>query len=205
MNERLRQFSVAVTVSISGALMIVAPARASSARSMTVADPGTGNSCHGYFMGPPDSAVTITSDAGPTGSTINPGQTITVTVSWSSERPGKPEPSKVDNCVQVGSDVSDSLSQQVRPEITGASEQFSYSVPSQSGAQLCDRGAVEGAGNATGKSDILCYSIGPSAALPETTFPILLPIGGVVTAGALAFVLARFRRSVLRRGAQEKD
>lgn len=167
--------------------------RVTSAFGDVSGDSVTGDSCHGYFMGTSDGSPTVTTDAGPDKSAVNPGQRVIVTVSWSPADIGRSEPAKVTNCVEIGGTVSSSLSEEVKSGISGTSQDFSFDVPAQAGTELCDRGAVNGAGGSTGKTPILCYEIGPSAVLPETGFPVLLPVGGALAIGLAALVITRRR------------
>ena len=193
MNSRWTYISAALLAALGWFLVSATPAAAALGQSPT-SSPNTGaESCHGYFMGPDDESVSITTDAGPNGSMLNPGQRITVTVSWQPSGSGRPEPTKVTNCVELGGFASKPLSEHVRSDISGMSHQFSYDAPEQSGTQLCDRGAVDGAGGSTDKSQILCYSIGPSAALPESSLPVLLPLGAVIILGLAALGILRRR------------
>lgn len=115
----------------------------------TAPTPSTGThsrsdlSCALAFLGRQVGSLTKTTSAGPTGSTVLPGQTITVTLTWSSKSFWGYRPAKSEDCVRIGSRVS-TLSQVHRPGPAGGSDTFSYQVPAggTDGQQICDRGAV---------------------------------------------------------------
>jgi hypothetical protein len=158
----------------------------------------TGNSCNGDFNGSASGSLVKTTSAGPNNSTVIPGQTITVTLTWSpSDFAGSP-PDKTDDCVEIGTQISATLSQEHKPGPSGGTDTFSYVVPSggTSGQQICDRGAVSGPNHTPEKSAILCYTV-MGAATPEVPKALLLPVAGIVVAGG-GFILARRRRAVTR-------
>jgi hypothetical protein len=136
--------------------------------------------------------------AGPNGSTVTPGQTITVTLTWNPSDFGGTAPSHTDDCVEIGSTLSATLSQQHKPGPSGGTDTFSYVVPSggTGGQQICDRGAVSGATHSTEKSAILCYTV-MGVATPEAPRALLLPAAGALVAGG-GLVLVRRRRSAHR-------
>jgi len=113
--------------------------------------------CAGVFHGPPRGSLVKTTSAGPSGSTVVPGQTITVTLTWKpSDFPGTRPPQTAD-CVEIGSLASKMLSQVHAQGATAGSDTFSYVVPSAGtgGRPICDRALV------SGSSDPLTGSRGP--------------------------------------------
>jgi hypothetical protein len=101
-------------------------------------------------------------------------------------------PDKVTDCVKVNGIVGTSLSGEFKPGPAAGSAQFSYTVPDQPGAQICDRGAVGSATVNTEKSAVLCYTIAAGAVLPEARVTFLLPVSGVIV---LALYAAWRRRA----------
>jgi hypothetical protein len=167
--------------------------------------PVTGNSCNGVFSGSQSGSVVKSTDAGPSGSAVVPGQTINVAVTWNPADLGGASPSKVDDCVMVGSTISTTLSQSHKPGPAGGSDSFSYAVPASTpaGTQVCDRAAVSGTNINTEKSAILCYTAGPAALTPEFSRAIALPALALgVGAAGLAIGLRR-RRASPNRAAHE--
>jgi hypothetical protein len=154
----------------------------------------TGNSCNGVFNGAPSGSLVKTTSAGPNGSTVSPGQTITVTLTWNTGDFGGSAPSKTDDCVEIGSQISATLSQEHKPGPSGGTDTYTYQVPSggTGGQQICDRGAVSGPNVSTEKSATLCYAV-MGAATPEVSKVLLLPATGALVAGA-GILLVRRRR-----------
>jgi hypothetical protein len=153
----------------------------------------SGNSCNGVFNGAASGSLVKTTSAGPNGSTVSPGQTITVTLKWNSSDFGGSAPSRTDDCVEIGSQISTTLSQEHKPGPSGGTDTYTYVVPSAgtAGQQICDRGAVSGTGVSTEKSAILCYAV-MEAATPEVSKAALLPAAGLLV-GAGAILLTRRR------------
>jgi hypothetical protein len=157
----------------------------------------TGNSCNGIFNGAATGSLVKTTSAGPNNSTVSPGQTITVTLTWNPADFGGRAPSKTDDCVEIGTQLSTSMSQEHKPGPSGGTDTFSYVVPSggTNGQQICDRGALSGTGPPSGieKSAVLCYTV-MAAVTPEAPMVLLLPIAGLLVGGG-GFMLARRRRA----------
>jgi len=160
----------------------------------------TGHSCNGAFDGAATGSLVKSTSAGPNDSTVTPGQTITVTLTWNPSDFGGSAPSKSDDCVEVGSTLSTSMSQEHKPGPAGGTDTFSYAVPSggTNGQQICDRGALSGTGPASGieKSAVLCYTV-MTAATPEVPRAVLLPVAALAVGGS-GLLLARRRRAGTR-------
>jgi hypothetical protein len=157
-----------------------------------------GSSCNGVFNGAATPSVVKTTSAGPSGSTVLPGQTINVSLSWLPSDFGGNAPTKTDDCVEIGTQFSAGMSQEHKPGPAGGSDTFSYVVPSggTNGEQICDRGAVSGKGPSSGieKSAILCYTV-MGVATPEVPKALLLPVAGLLVGGG-GLLLARRRRAL---------
>jgi hypothetical protein len=157
----------------------------------------TGHSCNGAFDGVATGSLVKSTSAGPNNSTVTPGQSITVTLTWNPSDFGGSAPSKSDDCVEIGSSLSTSMSQEHKPGPAGGTDTFSYTVPSggTNGEQICDRGALSGTGPISGieKSDILCYTV-MAAATPEVPKALLFPAAGLAVGGG-GLLLARRRRA----------
>jgi hypothetical protein len=157
----------------------------------------SGNSCNGVFNGSPTGSLVKTTSAGPNGSTVSPGQTITVTLKWSPSDFGGNAPSKSDDCVEIGTQLSTSMSVEHKPGPATGTDTFSYMVPSggTNGQPICDRGALSGTGPPSGieKSAILCYTV-MGVETPEVSQAVLLPAAGLFVGGGV-LLLARRRRT----------
>ena len=153
----------------------------------------TGNSCHGVFSGKPPGSLVETTSAGPNDSTVSPGQTIQVTLTWNRNDFGGNPPAKSENCVKIGSHISKSLSREHEPGPSAGSDTFSFTVPvdGTGGQQICDRSAVSGTDVSTEKSAILCYTV-MAAVAPEVPKALLLPVAGLLLVGG-ALLFARRR------------
>jgi hypothetical protein len=161
----------------------------------------TGNSCNGVFSGAPSGSLVKTTSAGPNNSTVSPGQTITVTLTWYPSDFGGNAPNKSDDCVEIGTTISATLSQEHKPGPTGGTDTFTYTVPSggTNGQPICDRARVAGTLNGTSvgdKSAILCYTV-MGAVTPEVPKALLLPVAGLAVGGG-GLLLARRRRAGTR-------
>ena len=176
--------------------------------------------CAGAFFGRPLGSLTKTTSAGPTGSTVLPGQSITVTLTWSPRDFGWRGPTAIEDCVKVGRHVSAYLSQAHRPGSARGRDTFKYDMPTATdGEQVCDRGvalSVDPGWNQRGWGDdggpssggyffgvhletspVVCYTI-LAAAAPEASQALLFPVAGLVVVGG-GYWLARGRR---RRGSR---
>jgi hypothetical protein len=168
--------------------------------------------CRGAFHGPQRGSLLKTTSAGPNGSTVLPGQTITVTLTWKPTDFQGDRPSETDDCVEIGSRVSRVLSQVHPAGPSGGSDTFSYVVPSggTGGRPICDRGEVSGSSDGssrdhggaqnegwrqdgTEESAVLCYFI-LAAATPEVSNVLFLPLAGLVV-GSGALLVVRRRRN----------
>jgi hypothetical protein len=160
----------------------------------------TGHSCNGAFDGAATGSLAKSTSAGPNNSTVSPGQTITVTLTWSPSDFGGSAPSKSDDCVEIGTSLSTGMSQEHKPGPAGGMDTFSYVVPSggTNGQQICDRGALSGTGPASGieKSATLCYTV-LAVNTPEVPKALLLPVAGLAVGGG-GLLLARRRRAGTR-------
>jgi hypothetical protein len=154
----------------------------------------SGNSCNGVFNGSPAGSLVKTTSAGPNDSTVSPGQTITVTLTWNPADFGGNAPSKTDDCVEIGSSLSASLSQEDKPGPAGGTDTYTYTVPSggTNGQQICDRGAVSGTGHSGEKSAILCYTV-MGVETPEVSQAVLLPVAGLFVGGGVLLLVRRRR------------
>jgi hypothetical protein len=102
------------------------------------------HSCSGVFDGRATGSLTKSTSAGPNESTVSPGQTITVTLTWNPADFGTRSPFKSEDCVQIGSRISAALSQEHLPGPLNGTDTFSYVIPldGTGGEQICDRAAV---------------------------------------------------------------
>ena len=148
----------------------------------------TGNSCHGVFSGKPPGSLVEATSAGPNDSTVSPGQTVQVTLTWNPNDFGGNTPDKTDDCVEIGSQISTALSREHKPAPSGGTDTFSFTVPSggTGGQQICVRSAVSGE-----KSAVLCYTV-MAAVTPEVPKALLLPVAGLLLVGG-ALLFARRR------------
>ena len=153
----------------------------------------TGHSCRRVFRGNPTGSLVETTSAGPNDSTVSPGQTIQVTLTWNRNDFGGNPPAKSENCVKIGSHISKSLSREHEPGPSAGSDTFSFTVPvdGTGGQQICDRSAVSGTAVSTEKSAILCYTV-MAAVAPEVPKALLLPVAGLLLVGG-ALLFARRR------------
>jgi len=104
------------------------------------------DSCRAVLRGAPQGSVAQTTSAGPNGSTVLPGQTITVTLSWKPTDFSGNRTTETEDCVEIGTRVSRDLSGVHVPGPSGGSDTFSFVVPSggTGGQPICDRAAVSG-------------------------------------------------------------
>jgi hypothetical protein len=102
--------------------------------------------CTGAFQGPPQGSVQKTTSAGPNGSSVVPGQRITVTLTWKPSDFSGNHAFLTEDCVQIGSRPAWQLSQVHLPAPAGGTDTFSYVVPrgGTGGQPICDRGVVAG-------------------------------------------------------------
>lgn len=157
----------------------------------------TGHSCNGVFDGAATGSILKTTSAGQNNNTVLPGQTISVTITWNPSDFGGNAPTKSDDCVEIGTQLSTSMSQEHKPAPAGGTDTFSYVVPSDgtNGEQICDRGALSGTGPVSGieKSAILCYTV-MAAVTPEVPTALLLPLAGLLVGGG-GVLFSRRRRA----------
>jgi hypothetical protein len=163
-------------------------ARASSSTAVS------GHSCNGVFHGNPPGSLVETTSAGPNDSTVSPGQTITVTLTWNSSDFGGNNPSKTDECVKIGGQIAPNLSAEHKPGPAGSTDTFRFVAPSggTGGQPICVRTAVSGPNVNTEKSAVLCYTL-LAVATPEVSMALLLPLAVLVVCGG-AVLLARRRQ-----------
>jgi hypothetical protein len=154
----------------------------------------TGNSCNGVFNGASTGSLVKTTSAGANNSTVTPGQSISVALTWNSSDFGGANATKTDDCVEIGTTLSATLSQEHKPPPAGGSDTYTYVVPTSTtaGQQICDRGQVTGPNHSPEKSAILCYTV-LGAVTPEVSKALLLPVVGLFIAGG-GLLLARRRR-----------
>jgi LPXTG-motif cell wall-anchored protein len=174
--------------------MAAASSRATTEFANQAGDPSdgtvTGNSCHGVFNGDAPGSLVETTSVGPNGSTVSPGQTVQVTLLWNPNDFAGNTPDKVDDCVEIGTVISASLSSEHKPAPSGGTDRFSFIVPSggTGGQQICVRSAISGE-----KSAVLCYTV-MAAVAPEVPTALLLPVAGLLLVGG-AFLFARRRNT----------
>ena len=103
-----------------GMALLCAPAAAAGGAAPA---PGlvTGDSCNGVFHGNALGSLVETGSAGPSGGVVEPGQTITVRLNWNPSDFSGSVPDKTDVCVEIGSQISASLSQEHKPGPPGGS------------------------------------------------------------------------------------
>jgi hypothetical protein len=129
---------------------------------------------------------------------VEPGQTITVRLNWSPSDFSGGVPDKTDVCVEIGSQISASLSQEHKPGPSSGSDSYSVQVPAggTGGEPMCVRGSVSGTGHDGEKSAVLCYALLASPA-PEVPRVLLLPLTALLVGGG-ALLFARRRRTAKR-------
>ncbi len=181
--------------------------------------------CIGAFQGPPQGSVQTTS-AGPNGSSVMPGQRITVTLTWKPSDFYGNRAFLSDDCVEIGSRPAVALSQVHFPAPSGGTDTFSYVVPrgGTGGQPICDRGVVAGnfdyrtqqgssgqgqTGNGGSgrfgaeKSAILCYST-LAADAPEAPDALFFPLAALLVIGG-AVLIAWRRRGSARAAALDRS
>jgi len=179
-----------------------------------------GKACRTVFDAPDPGSVAISTSAGPSGGVVGAGTTISVDLTWDptsfASNPGG-VPGKVVDCVRVDGKVDATLSRQVAPGPAGGTQELSFVVPDQPGAQVCVRGAVgagaskgdradsasRGDGGARGArgagrgvtetSAVVCDTVGAAPVLPEAPAAAVLPVSGAVV-GLGALLVMRRRR-----------
>ena len=102
--------------------------------------------CTGAFQGSPQGSVQETTSAGPNGSSVMPGQRITVTLTWKPSDFSGNQAFLSEDCVEIGSRPAVALSQVHFPAPSGGTDTLSYVVPrgGTGGQPICDRGVVAG-------------------------------------------------------------
>jgi hypothetical protein len=136
--------------------------------------PITGVACNGIFSGVDSGRSFKSTDAGPNGSTVLPGQTVNVQLTWIPS--DFKSVSRTVDCVTVNGTLSPTMSDKHKPPAANTgSDTFSYVIPvtASPGSQICDRGAVTGRPPPEQKTNELCYTVGPGAITPE--FQVRLP------------------------------
>jgi hypothetical protein len=167
-------------------------------------------SCEGVF----DDATTTSfaKTTNPTGGTssqstgalpvVSPGETVNVGLEWNSgDFIADLGLSLNNDCVSINGSDDTSLDVALSLGDSGSTT-ASYTVPptAQPGDKICDRGVISGVTLKgllqTGLSEyskIVCFEVGPSAATPETPWPVLLVVAGAGLLGGA--VTLRRRRS----------
>ena len=140
-----------------------------------------------------------TTSAGPNGSTVAPGQTITVTITWNQRDFWERLPFETQDCVAIGSRISRTLSQEHQLDPSAGMDQFSFVVPRDgtAGNQVCEWATASGLFAKTEKSAVLCYVV-MSAETPEVSRPLMLPIAALGLMGGSGLWVARRRRQRVR-------
>ena len=164
------------------------------------------NDCNNVFNGAATPSFTLSTNAGANNSTVVPGQTINIALRWNPSD-FTSLPTKDDNCVEVNTTMSMTMSDEHKPPpspgISTGTDSFSYTISSSAadGTQICDRATVSGNGPPSGveKSNTLCYTVGPGTGLPESPNVIMLPISAIAVVGG--GILVRSRRQRRRQGA----
>jgi hypothetical protein len=153
------------------------------------------------FFGPPTGSLQKHTSAGPSGSTVTPGQAITVTLTWNPNEFAGQRPLKVDDCVLIGSHLSASLSQLQTPGPSGGTDTLHYVIPpgGTGERQICDRAVAWSnptwfdAGHVE-RSAVYCYTT-LAADAPEVPNVLLLPVTGLAVSGGSILLVRRRRRS----------
>jgi len=114
-----------------------------SAPSVTWGPHGPHNDvCEDAFDGRAKGSLTKTTSAGPSGSAVLPGQTISVNLTWNPADLEVRSFSSLD-CVRIGSHISATLSQLHSPGPSGGTDTFSYAMPNGTNGQaVCDRAVL---------------------------------------------------------------
>jgi hypothetical protein len=165
-----------------------------------MASPIVGGACNGIFNSADSGRSFISTNAGPNGSTVVPGQTVNLTLTWITG--DWTSLNWAVNCVSVDGVHSKPLSAKHNPVPNTGSDTFSYMIPltATAGSQFCDRAGVNGTPTgtskaATQKTNLLCYTVGPGALAPEFSTVIALPVmAGAIGIGSLVFTTRRRRR-----------
>ncbi len=99
--------------------------------------------CAAAFRGPATGSLVKTTSAGPAGSTVMPGQSISVSTTWDPKDASDSLSFISADCVTIGSRVSAKLTQVHNPGPAGGSDHFSYDVPASTGGRpICDRAVM---------------------------------------------------------------
>jgi hypothetical protein len=114
-----------------------------SAPSVTWGTHGPHNDvCEDAFDGHAKGSLTKTTSAGPSGSSVLPGQTISVNLTWNPGDLAGHSFSSMD-CVRIGSHISATLSQLHTPAPSAGTDTFSYTMPNgTNGLAVCDRAVL---------------------------------------------------------------
>lgn len=99
--------------------------------------------CAAAFQGPATGSLDKTTSAGPSGSTVMPGQSISVSTTWNPKDTNDSISFISADCVRIGSHVSARLTQLHHPGPSGGSDHFGYAVPDSTGGRpICDRAVL---------------------------------------------------------------
>ena len=194
--------AVATAVLLPSAEAASAQGGVGRATSVHYPDPGVGvifSSCERVFWGGRSGSLVSTTSAGPNGSTVVPGQTITVTITWNPRDFWERLPFETHDCVAIGSRISRTLSQERRLDPAAGTDHFSFVVPRDGtgGNQMCEWAAVSGLFAKTEKTAVLCYVV-MGAETPEVPQPLMLPITALGLMGGSGLWVARRRRQRIR-------
>ena len=169
------------------------------------------DSCTHAFVPPANGTIVKTTNV--VGSTVAPGQVITATLTFNSgdydtTRNKGDDSSNASDCVELNGvplKVSSGVSWHEKPgpslgNGSGTSTfTATYTVPATAaGETICDRGVVSGIPS-SGKwvdqySNTVCFTVTTGAVLPESRWPLALPVGGMMAGGSLVWF--RRRRAV---------
>jgi hypothetical protein len=122
----------------------------------------------------------------PDGSTVQPGQTIHVTITWETDDWDREELHKVLDCVTVDGVLDESLSAGQKPTRNDGVFEHDYTVPAGAppGTEVCDRAMLTGPDRGEDSegdfrqdvSNLVCFTVGPPPPPPPAPAPEVLPI-----------------------------
>ena len=148
------------------------------------------------LRGPQSRSLASTTSAGANGSTVAPGQTITVTITRNPNRLlRKRLPFQTHECVEIGFRISRALSQEHQVDPSVGTVQFSFVVPPDGtgGNQICDRAAVSGLLPRPRRAPSFATSSWAQRA-PRFPSPLMLPVAALGLMGGGGLWVARRRR-----------